>query len=128
MKRLYRSGSRQMLGGVCAGLAAYFDTDVTLIRLIWVLAAFFGGSGLLAYIIAWLIIPEEPGALQVLDDPDRASGPDTRLIGIIIIVVGFFLLLRNIFPVLFLRPFFWPVILIVAGLVLVFGGLRGEKQ
>ena len=60
-KRLYRSTSDQKLAGVCAGIAKYFDIDPTIIRLIWVLVTLAGGSGLIAYIICALVIPEEPG-------------------------------------------------------------------
>ena len=60
-KRLYRTeGSYRMLGGVCGGIAEYFDVDSTLIRLAWVLFCFFGGSGLLAYLVAAIIIPRQP--------------------------------------------------------------------
>lgn len=47
-----------MLCGVCAGIAEYFNLDPTIIRLLWVVLTFFGGSGILAYIIAAIIIPE----------------------------------------------------------------------
>jgi len=58
-KRLYRSESDRILGGVCGGLAEVYDIDPTLIRLV-VVALFFGaGTGLLAYLVAWLIIPTE---------------------------------------------------------------------
>tara|TARA_Y100000310_G_scaffold123899_1_gene122654 strand:- start:2416 stop:2850 length:435 start_codon:yes stop_codon:yes gene_type:complete len=58
-KRLYRSKSNRVLGGVCGGIGEYFGIDPTLIRLAWVLFTFVGGSGVLAYIICWIIIPEE---------------------------------------------------------------------
>lgn len=58
-KKLYRSLDNRMICGVCGGIGSYFNIDPTLIRLIWVLASLFGGSGLLAYIIAAIIIPEE---------------------------------------------------------------------
>ena len=48
------------MDGVCGGIAEYFDVDSTLIRLAWVLFCFFGGSGLLAYLIAAIIIPRQP--------------------------------------------------------------------
>ncbi len=51
-----------MLGGVSGGLAEYLDVDVTLIRVLWVLVTLLGGSGVLAYIILWIIVPEEPRA------------------------------------------------------------------
>lgn len=58
-KRLYRSESSRMLCGVCAGLAEYFNLDPTLIRLAWALFCILGGSGVLAYILAAIIIPPE---------------------------------------------------------------------
>ena len=56
-KRLYRSRENRMVCGVCGGIAEYFDIDPTLVRLAWVVLTFFGGSGILAYIIAAIIIP-----------------------------------------------------------------------
>ena len=58
-KRLYRSESNRMLCGVCAGIAEYFNLDPTLIRLVWALFCVLGGSGVLAYILAAIIIPPE---------------------------------------------------------------------
>ena len=60
-KRLYRSRSNRMLTGVCGGIAEYFDIDPTIIRVIFVILACFAGGGILAYLIASLIIPSEPG-------------------------------------------------------------------
>ena len=58
-KRLYRSETNQMLCGVCAGIAEYLGIDPTLVRLAWVLFCVLGGSGVLAYILAAIIIPPE---------------------------------------------------------------------
>lgn len=58
-KKLFRARDNRMVCGVCGGIGNYFNVDPTLIRLVWVLASFFGGSGLLVYIIAAIIIPEE---------------------------------------------------------------------
>lgn len=59
-KRLYRSRTENMLGGVCGGLADYLGFDVTLIRVLWVLATLLGGGGALAYLVLWIVIPREP--------------------------------------------------------------------
>ncbi|MBQ7012140.1 MAG: PspC domain-containing protein [Clostridia bacterium] len=59
-KKLYKSNKDKKLDGVCGGLGEYFDVDSTLIRLAWVIFALCGGSGLLAYIIAAIIIPRDP--------------------------------------------------------------------
>ena len=56
-KRLYRSKDNKVIGGVCGGIAEYFKIDPVIIRLIWVLLVLGYGFGLLAYIIAWIIIP-----------------------------------------------------------------------
>lgn len=60
VKRLYRSGKDKVLGGVCGGIAEYLGVDPVLIRLIWAIAVFFYGTGVLLYIIAWIIIPRNP--------------------------------------------------------------------
>jgi phage shock protein C len=58
-KRLKRSVSDKMLAGVCGGLADYFEVDPTIVRLIFVLALLIGGTGVLAYLIMWIIVPKE---------------------------------------------------------------------
>ena len=60
VKRLYRSGKDKLLGGVCGGVGEYLGVDPVLIRLLWVIAALGWGTGILAYIIAWIIIPRNP--------------------------------------------------------------------
>ena len=58
-KKLYRSRENRMLAGVCGGIAEYLEMDPTVIRLIWVILCAFAGSGVLVYIIAAIIVPEE---------------------------------------------------------------------
>jgi len=60
-KRLYRVRERRVVAGVCAGLAAYFGIDPTLVRLAFALLTIFGGAGILLYLCAWIVIPEEGG-------------------------------------------------------------------
>jgi len=57
-KKLTRSRKDKKLAGVCGGFADYMDIDSTLVRLIWLMLALFGGWGLIAYIIAWIIMPQ----------------------------------------------------------------------
>lgn len=59
-KKLYRSRSDRMLFGVCGGVADYLGIDSTIVRLLWAASAFFALFGLWAYIVAALLIPEEP--------------------------------------------------------------------
>jgi phage shock protein C len=59
-KRLVRPRADRKIASVCAGFAEYFDVDVTLVRLVWLFIVLVGGTGLLAYVIAWIVMPEEP--------------------------------------------------------------------
>ncbi|MBD0292744.1 MAG: PspC domain-containing protein [Jiangellaceae bacterium] len=59
-RKLYRSTADRKLAGVCGGLAQYFDIDVTLIRVLFVALAVFGGSGVVLYLAMWIIVPNEP--------------------------------------------------------------------
>ena len=59
-KKLYRSRSKRMICGVCGGVGEYLNIDPAVIRLLWVVLSFVGFAGVIAYIIAAIIIPEEP--------------------------------------------------------------------
>ena len=58
-RKLLRPRDGAMIGGVCAAFARFFGVDVTLIRVLWVLAVCLAGTGLLAYLICWVVIPRE---------------------------------------------------------------------
>jgi phage shock protein PspC (stress-responsive transcriptional regulator) len=58
-----RSSTDKKIGGVCAGLADYFDMDPTILRVIWLLLVICGGTGLLAYVILWMVLPLAPGGV-----------------------------------------------------------------
>jgi len=59
-KRLLRSKKNKIIAGVCGGIGEYFDIDPTAVRLVWILFVVFGfGAGILAYILAWMIIPKK---------------------------------------------------------------------
>lgn len=80
-KRLYRSRTNRMIAGVAGGLGEYFGIDPTLVRLLFVVFAVFVGGGLLAYIIMWILIPEEPVTGETLEaEPIPPTDPyDTDL-------------------------------------------------
>ena len=63
-KKLYRKPKDQMIAGVCAGLADYLGLDVSIVRLLFVLLFFFGGNGILIYVILWILIPVEPPYIE----------------------------------------------------------------
>ena len=60
-KRLSRTREGRVVAGVCGGIAAYFGIDPTLVRLGFALLTIFGGAGVLLYLVAWIVIPEEGG-------------------------------------------------------------------
>lgn len=62
-KRLYKINQGKMVDGVCGGIAEYFGLDPTLVRLAWIIFSAMGGSGILAYILAAVVIPREPESL-----------------------------------------------------------------
>jgi phage shock protein C len=57
-RKLHRSQTQRMIGGVCGGLAEYFNVDATLMRVLFLLLAVFGGSGLVIYVVMWIIVPD----------------------------------------------------------------------
>jgi phage shock protein C len=59
-RKLYRSKSNRQVAGVCGGLAEYFNLDPTLIRVLFVLLAVLGGSGVVLYVAMWIIVPKQP--------------------------------------------------------------------
>jgi phage shock protein C len=68
-KRLVRSSTDSKIAGVCGGLADYFDVDPMIIRLVWVVLFFFGGTGGLAYIILWIVLPLAPTGVRMSNAP-----------------------------------------------------------
>ena len=63
-KKLYRVNDGKMIAGVCSGIARYFDLDPTVIRVVWAVSSCFAFAGVIAYIAAAMIIPEEPKFIE----------------------------------------------------------------
>ena len=63
-KKLYRNTNKQMIAGVCSGLADYLNLDLTVVRLIFVLLFFLGGHGLLIYVLLWILTPVQPSFIE----------------------------------------------------------------
>lgn len=83
-RRLYRSRDQRVIGGVCAGLAEYFGIDPLIVRILAVGLVFAGGAGFLAYLAAWLMVPEEGGDAIT----DRANGRWATIAGTVLIVLA----------------------------------------
>jgi len=122
-RRLYRSSTNKILGGICAGLGEYFDVDPTLVRLIAVVALFASfGAALFGYLLAWIIIPQQTLEGTPASAPAsavaRKRGWQVYLPGIVLLTLGGFLLLRE-HVWWFSFGDLWPIVLIVVGLALV---------
>jgi len=95
-----------MIDGVCGGVAKYFNIDPTLIRIAWVLLVLLGGSGILLYIVAMIVIPKEPYAMYVPEGSQpikpasaEPSQKNSLFWGVLLIVIGLLLFLDNMgFP------------------------------
>ena len=133
-KRLFRSYDNKMLGGICGGLAEYFDVDPSVMRILAVISLFIsGGMTILVYIVAWIIIPlNEPGQVSTEkpkavpakhDDTPRLSPWTTYLPGFALIFFGSVLLIREHW-FWFSWGEMWPIILIALGLIMIFAGKR----
>jgi phage shock protein PspC (stress-responsive transcriptional regulator) len=150
-KRLYRSRTHRVFGGVAGGLADYFNIDVILARLLFVIVFFAGGGGFIIYIILWIITPEEPlitpppsssgggGSESHTNNPDisdaeivnieKQDNSNNRpfILGIGLILIGFLFLLNTLIPQLVVIKF-WPLVLIIIGVVLLINESKSSKE
>lgn len=142
--KLYRSEVDKKLGGVCGGLAEYFDIDSTIIRLVVILTFFMGGVGFPLYLIAWVIIPTNPyqgggyrnnnvvdemresvqdigNSAQSFAEDIRQINPGKRkrYIGIGLIILGAIFLMDQWLPHMFNWGKMWPIIFIIIGLAII---------
>lgn len=155
--KLYRDEQHKMIGGVCAGLAEYFAVDVSIIRIIFLLAFFMKGSGVLLYIILWIVLPpkgitwNQPG-VNYTTPPDPANPADPSIgddpvimpepqnvprrrsgaaviTGVVLIVLGTLLLIDEYG----LIPDFdfghlWPIVVIALGITVIVTSLKNKSS
>lgn len=131
MNRLYKSNKDKIFDGVCGGIGEYFAIDPVIVRLLWVILVIFGGTGVLAYLVAMLIIPKNPEQLEPdeISQSKEVTGPiSQRFWGILLIIAGLFLLIGLIGPIgglfagvgMIMGHFFWPLLIILLGFYLFF--------
>lgn len=136
-KKLYRDIEHSSIGGVASGIANFFDMDVTLFRVLFVITAIFGG-GVVLYVILWIIVPPKPvntdETAEVIVEPDnfieieiekseknRKNNKRGVTGGLILIALGIIFLI-NIFTDFSFRDL-WPVLVITLGVIIVLSGL-----
>jgi len=131
-KRLYRSTKNKILAGICGGIAEYLDTDPTFVRIIWIVLTLLGGSGIILYIIAYLIMPENPektGEVQT-----ETNSKANIFLGSLLIVLGGLLLLDTTDVISFHRlwatswEYILPLTFILIGFALLLGRKRKRTQ
>ena len=145
-KKLYRSSTDKVIAGICGGLAKYLEVDSTLIRVLFILLVFMGGSGILLYIILIFVIPldTDPTKSQPINTgeiatdakeaiKDAASSVKEHIhhegnhgwglfFGLILIFIGIISLSKIILPAYLILPsaqIFWPVVFVLLGLFIV---------
>lgn len=137
-KILYRSKTNRLIGGVCGGLGEYFAIDPTVIRIVFLLIALFGGGGILLYLILWLVIPSEKNKkVSVQENAEEikeeakdlfekgkyyAKKDEGRYIfGLMLAIIGVLFLLEN-FGIFRIEYFFklWPLVLIIIAFGIIF--------
>ena len=123
--RLRRSTDDKVIAGVCGGLGTYFGVDPLFFRLAFVVLAIGGGSGVLLYIVAWLVMPEvsEDGEEQGRGVALGSSGP--LLAGIALITVGLMLLMNNLLP--WFDRVMLPLVVVGVGFGLLLTGGRRDR-
>lgn len=141
-ERLYRSRTDRMIFGVAGGMGRHFNLDPSIVRLLWVLLVLAGGAGILLYIVAAIVIPEEPagyvspaGASGIAGDgsgttpPGGARPRDTGapiILGAALILLGGWFLVQRFVPAID-GSLLWPVVLVGLGVVFVMGALRRQQ-
>ncbi len=141
-RRLYRSRTDTIIGGVAAGVAGYLNTDPALVRIAWaILVPLTGGAALIAYVVAWIVVPEEPKIAQSLTDPATPdaetawTAPEAKqtsdgragvVVGIGLVLIGLWFLLREYLPD-FDWGLIWPRVVVGLGVLILVTSMRRRQ-
>jgi phage shock protein C len=144
-RRLYRSRTDSVLGGVAGGVAEYLDADPSIVRIIWaILAIVTGGIFLVLYIVMWIVVPEAPatpatgaGAATAGTDASvshqparerrRGSGSGPLVFGLILIGLGAYFLVDEYLPQVDVNRL-WPLGLVAVGILILATSLRRPRS
>lgn len=133
-KKLERDTQHKVIGGVCAGLARYFDIDAPLLRVLFAFMFLFASAGFWLYVILWVVMPAAPKATiidengqTVIEVPEKKQvSKESLVLGLILIATGALALIHRFLPD-FNWHTIWPVSLIVLGILLLFPS-KGSKS
>jgi phage shock protein C len=141
-RSLYRSRHDRRVAGVAAGVAEFFDLDPTLVRLVWFLSIFFGGFGLLLYIVMAIIVPNEPLSEEELraessvdaGSPHRHAGRSGNgglgltFVGLALILFGGLALANTFFVEWgYSGSFVWPGFIVALGVLVLAAAFRRQE-
>ena len=143
VKKLQRSKTNRVISGICGGIGEYFNIDPIFFRILFVIFLFAGGASILLYIVLIFVIPEEEGKNavesgkeEIKDLADKAKQEAQKIatqtkgsnivttgrvvVGLLVILLGLIMLLRQLFPVPWFRwDLFWAMVIIAVGLIIV---------
>lgn len=137
MRRRLTRSRNAMIGGVAAGVAEWLNIDPAIVRIAWaILVPLTSGAALLAYLVAWALLPEEPATSSsgVVDEsspesgagrsaPAMDEGRTALLLGGALIIIGLWFLVRELLPDID-WGFVWPLALMAAGIVVLVNARR----
>ncbi len=144
-KKVYRSKNDKMIAGICGGFAQYFNFDPTVVRVLWAVSIFAGGIGVIAYLLSWFIIPENPGEEEAPGKVQSKPNNSGLIWGGILIVLGGIILINrldwfDLFPFHFRwhwTPMWFghfrfdillPIIIIIIGAIYIIRISKKDKQ
>ncbi len=132
-RKLERNPMNKVIGGVCSGLGDYFNLDVALVRVLFVIALLFASFGFWLYIILWIVIPERKIDFNIenhqaedsrqtqennIQEDKDSKKTSAMLSGIIIVIVGLVLLVNNFISISWIWKL-WPLILVAIGVIMI---------
>ncbi|MDK2949063.1 MAG: phage shock protein [Patescibacteria group bacterium] len=124
MKKLYRSNEDKIIWGVCGGLGEYFQIDSVIIRILFILMLFAGGTGFFLYIILAIMMPSSSKKTDVVEDRKEDNSKFRALLGILLALIGLNIMLSSIFNFNIFSFINWKIILslflILIGLKIIF--------
>lgn len=138
-RKFERSTTNRVIGGVCAGLADYLNFDISLMRVLFVVAALCGSFGFWLYIILWIVTPsqktfnfynpqqEEPAEEMPSENSRKISNEGALITSIVLIAIGLIALANNFLRIDWLWKL-WPVLLIVLGVVIIINTQNKQKN
>jgi len=145
-KRLYRSQKTKVIGGVAGGLADYLNMDPVLVRVIFVIISLFSGTGLILYIILWIVVPQEAsdnnadtsdenGNIE-FNNEDSSNNPGTSanetagsgrvITGLVLIGIGIIFLVERYIPHFDFSDIL-PIIFVIIGIALIINSAKTNK-